>query len=103
MGSRVSGFKYGGLVIGVILFLVFMLFIGFTSGSTNIGFGEVGVRFDRLGGGVSEHQYNEGITYKSSLVSIRNSNTKTQVFTMSGTNGIGGRSNSCRLGADHNK
>jgi regulator of protease activity HflC (stomatin/prohibitin superfamily) len=84
MGSKVSGFKSGGLIIGVVLFIGLLLLIGSTSGSTSIGYGEVGVRFDRFGGGVSEHQYGEGFHPKAPWVSVSKFNTKTQVFTMSG-------------------
>jgi regulator of protease activity HflC (stomatin/prohibitin superfamily) len=74
LGSTISG------VITVILFVIF-LFAGFYT----IGAGEVGVRFDPLGGGISEKQATEGLHFRAPWASIDTFNVKTQVFTMSGT------------------
>lgn len=82
-----SGFarvRPGGLIVGALAVIGLLLVIGFTSGSTSIGYGEIGVRFDRFGGGVSQRQYTEGFHFKAPWVSVSRFNTKTQVFTMSG-------------------
>jgi prohibitin 1 len=82
MDKLFSGKTWG---IGAAIVVVAIIFIvGLAGGTLNIGNGEVGVRFDRFGGGVSQHQYTEGFHIKAPWVSITKFNTKTQTFTMAG-------------------
>jgi len=82
MDKLFSGKTWG--IIAAIVVVIIMAIVGLSGGTLNIGNGEVGVRFDRFGGGVSQHQYTEGFHFKAPWVSITKFNAKTQVFTMSG-------------------
>jgi prohibitin 2 len=78
--------KYNGpgFIIAAI-FILLILIIGGVKSIFTIPAGVVGVRFDPLGGGISEKQYTEGLHVKAPWVTIYGYNAKTQVFTMAGT------------------
>ena len=48
-----------------------------------VGYGEVGVRFDPFGGGVSVKEYSQGMHLKAPWVKISKFNVRTQDYTMS--------------------
>ena len=71
-----------------LILLAFMVFgfglVSLTTGCTNVGNGEVGVKFDPMGGGVKTSMYDEGFHIVAPWVNVIKFSTKTQVFTMSG-------------------
>jgi regulator of protease activity HflC (stomatin/prohibitin superfamily) len=76
-------FNRPGIIIAAVIILVLLVIGGFKSIFT-IPAGVVGVRFDPLGGGISQQQYTEGLHIKAPWVTIYGYNAKTQVFTMAG-------------------
>jgi regulator of protease activity HflC (stomatin/prohibitin superfamily) len=72
----------GFIILGVII-LIILIIGGFKSVFT-VPAGVVGVRFDPLGGGISQKQYTAGLHIKAPWVTIYGYNAKTQVFTMAG-------------------
>lgn len=65
------------------------LFIFALTSFTSVGAGEVGVRFNRLSGGIQEDQFDEGWHIKPPWVAVYKMNVKTQAYTMSKTVGEG--------------
>lgn len=71
--------------LGMATMLVTLLMITTFSGciGASVDAGEVGVRFDRLGGGVEDREIGEGWHLKSPLVKVITYSVKTQEYTMS--------------------
>ena len=85
LSAKESETKVGSLATMGVAWLI-VIVVGAFSAFFTVGAGEVGVRFDPLGGGVKSSEYQEGLHIKAPWVSIDTFNTKTQEFSMtSGT------------------
>ena len=73
-------------LFGMLLFMSFCFgLLSLNSSCVTVGNGEIGVKFDPIGGGVKDSTYGEGLHVNAMWVNVIKFSTKTQAFTMAGS------------------